>query len=418
MGLPSAVVVVGAGLSGLTAAAELSGRGVPVLVFDDPSQRTAGLENVHFEHGPPILYELGAAVAGLRRIGVPIDGARWGPNGGFALRRGAMHTLPVGCCSLLTTGLFGPAAKLDLARFLAALPKVDVSPLHAVATSEWLRSLLSDPRALQFALALARFACCTNDPDHHSAAAAAVQLKLSLAGPALCLHEGWDTVVATLRDIAVSRGAVISTSCRVLDLNVERGVVASVAVADGETIACRAVIVACGPAKAAALLGNCLATATVPVCMATLDLALTRLPAPRATFALGVDEAVYCVAAATTLRDEGASPAVVHVAQHLTPGDRGSRPSEAALERAADLLQPGWRDLVLRRQFRPRVMVGSVLAMAASGPGGRRPGTRASTMENVFLAGDWIGPTGELADASVASALQAASAVERLVASS
>ncbi len=418
MGLPSAVVVVGAGLSGLTAAAELSGRGVPVVVFGDACPRTSRGEDAQLADGPPILYERGPAVAGLRQIGVPIGGARWGPNGGFALWRGARQTLPVGCCSLLTTGLFGPAAKLELARFLTAIPKLDVSPLHAVATDDWLQSRFRDPRVLEFVLALVRFASCTNDPEHHSAAAAVERLKLSLAGPTLCLHAGWDTLVAALRDTAVSRGAAISTSRRVLELQVERGVVVSVALADGKTVACRAVIIASGPAEARTLLGTCPGASAAPVCVATLDLALSRLPAPRAAFALGVDAPVYCVAGAGTARGGDQAVATIHVAQHLAPGGRGSRADEAALERAADLLQPGWRDLVLCQRFRPRVVVGSGVATAASGGVVRRPDTRASGIENVFLAGDWIGPTGELADASVASGLRAARAAERLVTSS
>jgi hypothetical protein len=41
---------------------------------------------------------------------------------------------------------------------------------------------------------------------------------------------------------------------------------------------------------------------------------------------------------------------------------------------------------------------------------------RASGLDNVFLAGDWIGRVGQLADASVASGIEAARAAGQLMA--
>jgi protoporphyrinogen oxidase len=136
MGVPSdSVIIVGGGLSGLAAAVQLGRLAARVVLFDDADEiggraRTQCRKGFHLNFGPHRLYERGAAVAGLRQLGVPIDGAPRGPNGGFAIWRGTKHALPVGCCSLLTTDLFDLAAKLEAARFLAAIPAVRVSALH------------------------------------------------------------------------------------------------------------------------------------------------------------------------------------------------------------------------------------------------------------------------------------------------
>jgi protoporphyrinogen oxidase len=168
------------------------------------SQSQAGFDlNV----GPQRLFESGAAVTGLRRLGVSLPTAPRGPHGGFAIWRGSKYTFPTGCFSLLVTSLFGSTAKLELARFLTRVPAVDVSNLHGVPVTEWLRSQIEDPRVVEFALALVRFTTYANDPDRQSAAGAVEQLKLKLSGPIVYLHSGLATVVQTLRDAAVAANA-------------------------------------------------------------------------------------------------------------------------------------------------------------------------------------------------------------------
>jgi hypothetical protein len=56
-------------------------------------------------------------------------------------------------------------------------------------------------------------------------------------------------------------------------------------------------------------------------------------------------------------------------------------------------------------------VVSHALATADGGGIAGRPDGRVQDLDNVFLAGDWIGPTGQLADASVSSGIRAAHAV-------
>ncbi len=55
------------------------------------------------------------------------------------------------------------------------------------------------------------------------------------------------------------------------------------------------------------------------------------------------------------------------------------------------------------------------LAVAAHGGLRGRPGVDASGVPGVFLAGDWVGPTGHLLDAVMASAEAAAVGADRVV---
>jgi hypothetical protein len=72
------------------------------------------------------------------------------------------------------------------------------------------------------------------------------------------------------------------------------------------------------------------------------------------------------------------------------------------------LLQPGWQAHVLARRFLPRMTVCPALPSADDGGLMGRPGVVIGERANVFLAGDWVGPAGTLADAAAASAEQAA----------
>jgi uncharacterized protein with NAD-binding domain and iron-sulfur cluster len=62
------------------------------------------------------------------------------------------------------------------------------------------------------------------------------------------------------------------------------------------------------------------------------------------------------------------------------------------------------------------VVVSHALVTAQSGGFAGRPRVRVPGLDNVFLAGDWIGSTGQLADASVASGIEAARAAAQLLA--
>jgi phytoene dehydrogenase-like protein len=393
------------------------------VLFDEATEvggraRTHSCHGFHLNLGPHRLYERGAAVTALRALNVPIDGAPRGPNGGFAVWRGQRFTLPVGLCSLLTTGLFGPHAKREAARLLTSIRAIDIAALHRVSFRDWLRTRVDDPDVLQLVLAFVRSATYSDDPDRLSASAALDQLRLSMSGAVLHLHQGWGALVARLQQAASASGVTLSRE-RVIGVNGDGTQATSVTTADGTRVPSRAVVIATGPRVAQRLLSNVatVAHAAVPVRVAALDVALQRLPKPRTVFAIGIDEP-WSFSADSSIADVAPrGGAVIHIATCLRSGCTGTSNDERQLERALDLLQSGWRQSVVYRRFLPDVLVSHALVSVETGGFPGRPNGCVSALRNVFLAGDWIGAVGQLADASVASGIAAAQSVERLAAS-
>jgi hypothetical protein len=181
----------------------------------------------------------------------------------------------------------------------------------------------------------------------------------------------------------------------------------------------QAAVIATGADEAAALIEPADATPlarwarqAIPVRAACLDVALSRLPRPRALFALGIDRPLYLSVHSAWARLAPAGTAVIHVARYLGPEpDADPGADERELEAALDLVQPGWRTVRLARRFLPRMTVSHALASAAGGGNAGRPGSAVPGVARLHVAGDWVGATGTLADASLASAHAAARAL-------
>jgi len=416
------VVIVGGGLSGLAAAVHLGRADIPALLLDDAAEvggraKTQVWRGFHLNYGPHRLFERGAAVTELRKIGVAVDAAARGPNGGLAVWRGQKFTLPVGFCSLLTTDLLGPRAKRDAGRLFASITGVNIRALDRVSFGDWLRTRVDDPDVIQLVLAFVRSATYCDDPNRLSASAGLDQLRLSMGGAVLHLHHGWGALVARLQQDAMSAGIVIARG-RVTTVNAADAHASSVTLSDGSQVFGRAFVLATGPRVTEQILGAATPSGNhaSPIRVAALDIALARLPQPRTVFAVGIDEP-WCFSADSTIaRVAPQGGAVVHLAKYLRAGTDGSPSDERELEGALDLLQPGWRSAVAFRRFLPAVVVSHALVDAESGGFSGRPRGDVPALRNVFLAGDWIGPVGQLADASVASGIAAARSVERFLA--
>jgi hypothetical protein len=176
------------------------------------------------------------------------------------------------------------------------------------------------------------------------------------------------------------------------------------------------VIVATAPRTAQRLLSGLAAVdvPTSPVRIAALDVALRKLPNERSVFAIAVDEPWCFSADSAFVRLAPDNGAVVHLAKYLRGDAVGADSDERQLESALDLIQPGWRRVVVHRRFLSTVVVTHAVVAAESGGFAGRTSGRVSGTTNVFLAGDWIGPIGQLADASVASGLAAAQRAAQL----
>src|SRR5829696_4825808 len=124
------VIVIGGGLAGLAAATLIARQGKRVLLVEQSSDvggraRTKEQNGFHLNIGPHALYRGGRAMEILGELGIRPRGAMPSLSGAYAIRDGVKHTYPTGPVSLLTTSLFGLSAKIEVARLLATLAKID-----------------------------------------------------------------------------------------------------------------------------------------------------------------------------------------------------------------------------------------------------------------------------------------------------
>jgi phytoene dehydrogenase-like protein len=412
------IVVIGGGIAGLTSAALLGGAGLPVVLLEKASApggraATRDRNGFLFNLGPHALYRAGALQATLQLLGVEVRGRVPGVNGGFALRNGRLHTLPVGLASLLTTGLLSLGGKVELARVQSRLPQVDANAVQSQSLAAWLDANVRNVGVRGVLEMLVRVTTFTNDPDRQSAGAAIEQLQLSLRGSVLYLDGGWQTIVDGLRRAAVAAGVRIVSGAHAVALErTEPMRVGAVRLADGSTMRAAGVIVAAGPAEVDALAGTQLQRALPPpIRIATLDLALRSLPKPSATVAFGIDTALYFSVHSASARLAPEGGAVVHVSKYLRPGEVADQRVEQELETLMDRMQPGWRAVVESKQYLPALAVTHAEVTAAQGGVRGRPVAQLPAFHNVCIAGDWVGPRGQLSDAAAASASDAAAGI-------
>jgi phytoene dehydrogenase-like protein len=403
--------VVGAGLAGLAAATYLARADRAVVVLERSSHAggraiTNDLGGYKRNLGPHALYRKGAAAAVLDELGVPYQG-KVPPLNGLAVHNGVLEPISSSPVWFLVTRLLSPGAKLEAVRLLLGVRRLQPEAVRGLSVAEWLEREARHDSVRTLLGALVRVATYAADHERLSADVAVTQLQLAQRG-VLYLDGGWQTLVDGLRAAAEAAGARIETGAPVT--RVESDVAGcTVHLQGGRALRAASAIVATEPPVAARLIDSPAlreaASAAVPVRAACLDAGLASLPEPRQTFALGLDEPTYLSVHSRTAKLAPEGGATIHVAKYLPTEERAG--DERELEGLLDLTQPGWRDAVAQRRFLPTMNVVQAMPTAPRGLAGR-PGLAIDGAPNVYVAGDWVGPEGWLADAALASARRAA----------
>jgi len=416
------VVVVGGGVAGLAAATLIARSSRTVRLFEQSHSlggraQTKQRDGFYLNIGPHALYRGGRGIEVLRELGIEPRGRVPSVSGAFAVKAGVKHTFPAGTVSLLTTSLFALSAKLEAARFLASIGRIDGNPLMDVSVRDWLDRTLTHNEVKDFVLAAFRVATYANAPDLMSAGSAIEQLKKAFATSVLYLDEGWQTLVEGLREAAVHAGVSVETGVKAdVVLRDTAGAINGVRLVDGRMLEASTVVIASSPSAAVQLVENGNETSlkgwadhAIPVRAACLDVGLSRLPRPKATFALGIDHPLYLSVHSATARLAPEGGALIQTAKYLLPDHRESSASdEAELEGLLDLVQPGWREVVVQRRFLPDMIVMNALPLASGNGTQGRAAPEVTDVPGLYLAGDWVGDEGLLVDACLASAKRAA----------
>ena len=214
------MIVVGGGVAGLAAAAFLARSGNSVRLFEQSRAlggraQTKTQDGFHLNIGPHALYRGGRGIEVLRELGIEPRGRVPSVSGAFAVKNGVKHTFPAGMVSLLSTSLFALSAKLEAARLLATISKVDGDRFTGVSVRDWLDRTISHDEVKEFVLAAFRVATYVNAPELMSAGAAIEQLNKAQSKSVLYLDGGWQQLVDGLLEAAARAGVSIETEARV-----------------------------------------------------------------------------------------------------------------------------------------------------------------------------------------------------------
>ncbi len=413
------VVVVGAGLAGLAAGATAA-LGASTLILDghQPGGRASTDERgtYRFNRGPHALYRGGEAQAVLARLGVSTPGAFPAVKGGQARLGDRVDALPTTAATLLRSRLLSLRGKIALVRFLSGAKKWRPADVAGLTVGQWLDTFKLPEDARKVALWLVRTATYTNNEDRLSADVAAGQIQLALVNNVLYLDNGWGSMVDSLAAAAQRNGAEIRTGAAVTSIERRSDGDLVLTLSGGEEIQAGSVVLAAGtPGATAALLGDrppAWADLGPEVEASVLDLGLHRgLEHPNL---FGIDPPIYLVdhaKSAKHLAPEGGG--LVHVARYLPLGDHTPAAElRAGLEEHARMygVEPS---NVAEQRFLLRMTVVGMVPTPASGGLAGRPAIDSSGVPGVFVAGDWVGPRGWLADASLSSGEAAGQAAAR-----
>ncbi len=395
------VIVVGGGLAGLAAGATAAAGGASTLVLEahrlGGRARTTERQGFIFNMGVHALYRSGAGMETIRSLGIEPIGSP-PPTSRYRLRIGGdNHLLPSGPAGLVRTRALSARGKAQFATLLATIPRSDVRRLRGMSVNTWLAERDLKPDAEAVVRAVVRIGTYASDFETFAADAAVRQLQLALKGGVLYLDGGWAQLIDGLASLVEVREQTAVQRIEPAAGRVE-------VIAGDDRFVAKTVVVALGtPGATRAVLPGDPAWGAIgdPVTAACLDVGVSRVPAPG--YVLGADDPVYATTQSPPARQAPPGGAVVAVIRYGATSVESDRSLLQTYLGEAGVVS----DDIVTSRFLARLTVAGAAPIASAGGLPGRPGVTASGAQGVFLAGDWVGPEGLIADAALASGHQA-----------
>ncbi|MGG3885924.1 phytoene desaturase family protein [Brevibacillus panacihumi] len=406
------VAIVGGGVAGLTAAIYAAKAGKKAIIIEKQDRLggraiTNKKNGAYFNLGGHALYR-GDALATFRELELNLPGDQPSIDA-YGIWKGKLSTLPMGVTSLFTTPLLSWKGKMEVVAWLAKLAKLDTHPYDQISLREWIETNLQDPMVRNVFYALLRTASYAMAPDLQAAGPVLKQLQNSMKG-VLYLDRGWGTLVDELRKKAAEYGVHFLIKNKVNRIEHENGMVQHVLCEDGTRVSARNIILTTSPAIAHELVPHAEATAlhtwreqAIEVTAACLDVALRRLPKPKQQFVYGIDQPVFLSnqSRAAYLSEDGAQVISLIKYQGM---ETNSEKDLQDLEQTLDLVQPGWRDELVAKQYLPKITVCHDFMHVKRQ---ENPGPAVPEINGLYVAGEWASHGELLVDAATASAKRA-----------
>lgn len=379
------VVVVGAGLAGLAAGATAALAGARVIILESGlaggRARTQKRDGFQFNEGPHALYLDGPGIRVLSRLGLTTHG----------------HTPPLRKARALIAGTLQPFPAAQNAQVLAQVAAAIPDRWAGASTAEWIDSgdFRGDAAMLLAATVRLTTYVADLDLDRLPASLAITQIQTALRGTSY-LDGGWQQLVRALAATARGAGAEIRQHTDVEQLASGPGGW-QVHTASGALRAAAVVIAVGRPAAAERLLpaGPQWDTPGPPVIAACLALGLRR---EDIWFVLAIDQPLYMSSHAPPGDLAPAGCGLVHLTRYGVTTPTADRDELWSFATATGIR----RDDVVVDRFLPRMTVAHHLPSPQQGLTGRPP-VAVDGSPGVFIAGDWVGSEGWLADCSLAS---------------
>jgi predicted NAD/FAD-dependent oxidoreductase len=390
------IAIIGGGIAGMVAAKEIN-RSMPnaeIMIYERSKTlggraSTIQKDAFYLNQGAHALYNSGTLNKYLQELGIVLPG---GPS-------------PQANSQVYVDGTLKPFPTLDL-------PIVDPAEVMDVPLKDWLEAQFDDSVSVKVFEALTRLGTYSNAPETMSAGTAIQQLIMSQDGVKY-LDFGWQNIIAALQESLTG-----PVTFRL----------------DGEVSSVREVMSDCGPAVAVTAGGYTdifdfavmalppalvekLAPGALPqgfsqtlvnAKIACFDICLRELPNWNNTFVLGLDEPLYYSVHSATAKLTHGDGIVLHMGYYLKHEEHGTQEHLKLMTDLLDKLQPGWQDQLVYKRFLPNMVASYATPLASRNGLGGLPTPKLPGASRILAAGDWVGTGHFLADASAASALEAA----------
>lgn len=413
-------IIIGGGIAGLTASIYMARAGKKVLLLERSAHlggRASSMtkHGCTLNHGPRALFVKDEGKQILQELGIQPHGAQ-PPRKGWLIDNNARYTLPLGLSSLLKNKQFSWQEKLAFMAFYTKLPLIDIAKLSHISFEQWATQHIKQPQIRTFLYALARLTTYCHKPDLISADAVLQQLQLRNV---LYLDHGWQSFIDELHDKASEAKVTIMFSSIVKQISGHYPNM-QITLSTGTQLHARTVLSTARPKDLLNMINDPVVASkighldqAIPAKAACLDIALDGLPDANMLYAIAFDEPLYyAVHSASAMLSDNQQHHVIHVMKYLQEDHEDSAEKNLQqLQSYLSLLQPDWKKRVIVQRFLPKMVVTHGIPSAHHGGLNGRPSPIIDEIPGLYIAGDWVGCKGLLADASFSSAKTAAHAI-------